>query len=111
MWKWLRQQPKDFYAAGFDAPVKRWDKWKICREINDFYRFEYHTFYVLYPFVADLLTLLRISIHMPTANDSFCGHPVYNWVITYSEACLRKTLGTDPWQYTCISYRQTIAFG
>jgi hypothetical protein len=24
--KWLRQQLKDFYAAGFDALVKRWDK-------------------------------------------------------------------------------------
>jgi hypothetical protein len=24
--KWLRQQSKDFYAAGFDAPVKRRDK-------------------------------------------------------------------------------------
>jgi hypothetical protein len=24
--KWLRQQSKDFYAAGFDAVVKRWDK-------------------------------------------------------------------------------------
>jgi hypothetical protein len=24
--KWLRQQSKDFCAAGFDAPVKRWDK-------------------------------------------------------------------------------------
>jgi hypothetical protein len=24
--KWLRQQPKDFYAAGFYALVKRWDK-------------------------------------------------------------------------------------
>jgi hypothetical protein len=23
--KWLRQQLKDFYAAGFDALVKRWD--------------------------------------------------------------------------------------
>jgi hypothetical protein len=34
--------------------------WRICQEINVFYRFEYHTFYVLYPFVADLLTLLRI---------------------------------------------------
>jgi hypothetical protein len=22
--KWLRQQSKDFYAAGFDALVKRW---------------------------------------------------------------------------------------
>jgi hypothetical protein len=24
--KWLKQQPKDFYASGFDALVKRWDK-------------------------------------------------------------------------------------
>jgi hypothetical protein len=23
---WLRQQSKDFYAAGFDALLKRWDK-------------------------------------------------------------------------------------
>jgi hypothetical protein len=23
---WLKQQSKDFYAAGFDALVKRWDK-------------------------------------------------------------------------------------
>jgi hypothetical protein len=26
VWKWLRQQSKDFYAAGFDALIKRWDK-------------------------------------------------------------------------------------
>jgi hypothetical protein len=26
MRKWLRQQSKDFYAAGFDALLKRWDK-------------------------------------------------------------------------------------
>jgi hypothetical protein len=24
--KWVRQQSKDFYAAGFDVVVKRWDK-------------------------------------------------------------------------------------
>jgi hypothetical protein len=24
--KWLRQQPEDFYAVGFDALIKRWDK-------------------------------------------------------------------------------------
>jgi hypothetical protein len=24
--KWLRKQSKEFYAAGFDALVKRWDK-------------------------------------------------------------------------------------
>jgi hypothetical protein len=26
VFKWLRQQSNDFYAAGFDALVKRWDK-------------------------------------------------------------------------------------
>jgi hypothetical protein len=26
VWKWLRQQSKDFYVAGFDALVKRCDK-------------------------------------------------------------------------------------
>jgi hypothetical protein len=26
VWKWLRQQSKDFCAAGFDTLVKRWDK-------------------------------------------------------------------------------------
>jgi hypothetical protein len=31
--------------------------WRICREINVFSRFEYHMFYILYPFVANLLTL------------------------------------------------------
>jgi hypothetical protein len=25
--KWLRQQSKDFYAAVFEALVKRWDKY------------------------------------------------------------------------------------
>jgi hypothetical protein len=30
--------------------------WRICREINVFPRFEYHMFYVLYPFAAYLLT-------------------------------------------------------
>jgi hypothetical protein len=24
--KWLRQHSEDFYDAGFEAPVKRWDK-------------------------------------------------------------------------------------
>jgi hypothetical protein len=26
VWKWLRQQSKDFYEADFSALVKRWDK-------------------------------------------------------------------------------------
>jgi hypothetical protein len=31
--------------------------WRICREINVFPTFEYHIFYVLYPFVSYLLTV------------------------------------------------------
>jgi glutathionylspermidine synthase len=46
VYKWLRQQSKYFYAVGFDALVKRWDRcWSmICREINGIPRFEYHMF-------------------------------------------------------------------
>jgi hypothetical protein len=64
--KWLRQQSHDIFAAGFDALVKRWDK---CINVGGGYvekykfffsRFEYHMFYVLYPFVTYLLTLPRI---------------------------------------------------
>jgi hypothetical protein len=32
--KWLRQQSKDFYAAGFDALVNRWDK---CINVGEGY--------------------------------------------------------------------------
>jgi hypothetical protein len=30
--------------------------WRICREINDIPRFEYHMVWVLYPFLICLLT-------------------------------------------------------
>jgi hypothetical protein len=33
--------------------------WRICREISAFSTFEYHTFYVLYPFMTYLLTFSR----------------------------------------------------
>jgi hypothetical protein len=57
--KCLRQQSEDFYARGFDALVKQWDK---CISVDGGYvekytffsKFEYHMFYVLYP--CDLLT-------------------------------------------------------
>jgi hypothetical protein len=32
--KWLRQQLEDFYAAGFDALVRRWDK---CINVGEGY--------------------------------------------------------------------------
>jgi hypothetical protein len=37
--------------------------WRICREINVFSRFEYHLFYVLYPFVTFLLNVPRKYDH------------------------------------------------
>jgi hypothetical protein len=59
--KRLRQQSKDFYAAGFDALVKQWDK---CINVGEgyvekyvFFGFQYDMFYVLYPFMTHFLTL------------------------------------------------------
>jgi hypothetical protein len=44
--------------------------WRICREINVFPRFKYHMFYVLFPFVTYLLTLIRIyRVHYLTCGD------------------------------------------
>jgi hypothetical protein len=34
--------------------------WRTCQEINVFSTFQYHMFYVLFPFVTHLLTLPRI---------------------------------------------------
>jgi hypothetical protein len=33
--------------------------WRMCQEIHVFSSFEYHAFYVLYPFVTCILTLPR----------------------------------------------------
>jgi hypothetical protein len=32
--KWLRQQTKDYCAAGFDSPIKRWEK---CMNVDGGY--------------------------------------------------------------------------
>jgi hypothetical protein len=57
---------KNFYAAGFDALVKRWHKrvnvGGVYVEKYIFPRFEYHMFYVSYSFVTYLLTLPRITV-------------------------------------------------
>jgi hypothetical protein len=63
--KWLKQKSKDFYSAGFDALVKRWISVSMLVEDMSrnkcfFFRFEYHMFYVLYPFVTYLLTVPHI---------------------------------------------------
>jgi hypothetical protein len=62
---------KKFYAAGFDALVKRWDK---CITAGGAYFDKYMFFpgwnimffYVLYPFVTYLLTLPRIFNQKPS---------------------------------------------
>jgi hypothetical protein len=51
--KWLGRQSKGFYAAGYDALVKRWDKLSVLVEDmsrnNSFCSgFEYDMSYVLY---------------------------------------------------------------
>jgi hypothetical protein len=62
--KLLRQQPKDFYAAGFNALVRRWDK---CINVGGGYVEKFFflqvriSHCVLYPFVACLLTVPRIT--------------------------------------------------
>jgi hypothetical protein len=58
--KWLRQQSKDVYAAGFDALVKRWDK---CINVGGGYIKKYMFFpgsnitcFLRFIFVCDLFT-------------------------------------------------------
>jgi hypothetical protein len=74
--KWQRQQSKDFYAAGFDALVKRWDKCISVRgrdvEKHVFFSGSNITFYVLYPCVTYLLTVPRI-IYSSTTLRPFVG--------------------------------------
>jgi phage terminase large subunit-like protein len=60
----LKQESENFYAAGFEALMKQWDK---CIPVGgdmlrnkSFSSFEYQMFYILYPFVTYLLTLLYI---------------------------------------------------
>jgi hypothetical protein len=64
--KWLRQQLKRLLCCGFRRTGKAMGQfyqcwWRVYGEINVFFpRFQYHMFYVLYPFVTYLLTLPRI---------------------------------------------------
>jgi hypothetical protein len=64
--KWLRQQSIGFYAAGFDALVKRCDE-RIDAGLEYvenyfFFMFEYNMVEVLYPSVTYLLTPLQSRV-------------------------------------------------
>jgi hypothetical protein len=61
--------------------------WRICREVHVFLTFEYHMFYVLYPFVTYLLTLPRTSF-FPVGTK--LGKP-YLWFE-------RLHVGGNPWK-------------
>jgi hypothetical protein len=50
--------------------------WRICRETNVFSKFEYHMFYVLYPFVTSLLTFPRKYLK-ETYFLMLSSHPTY----------------------------------
>jgi hypothetical protein len=76
--KWLRQQPKYFYAAGFDAALAK--RLENCINVGGGYmspRFEYHMFHVLYPFVTYLLTLLHTDVRTDRRHSK--NHLLYSW--------------------------------
>jgi hypothetical protein len=61
--------------------------WGICREINVFPRFEYHTFYVLYPFVTYLLApppnIRFVFSHSVTGSSVVCPHLMILLTLNY----------------------------
>jgi hypothetical protein len=61
------KQTEDFGAAGFDALVKRWDKWRICRNISFFFSVS-HVFRFIS--ICDLYTdsLVCTSVDINVAN-------------------------------------------
>jgi hypothetical protein len=65
MRKWLSQQSKDFYAAGFDALAKQWDK---CISVGGGYVEKYMFFF----FQFQISHVLRFTfyIHLWPFNDS-----------------------------------------
>jgi hypothetical protein len=90
--KCLRQQSKRLLCSGFRCADKRWDKGISvgggCVEKTLFFsRFEYHIFYVLYPFVIYSLTLPRSSVV-----GSY--HGLFNFLKVLTRAFLpaRKTI-------------------
>jgi hypothetical protein len=83
--KWLRQQLKYvLLCCGFRRTGEAIGQvyqcwWRICREINVLHSFEYHMYYVLYPFVSYLLTLLRINKTHWVIHNGICIHILQMW--------------------------------
>jgi hypothetical protein len=64
--------------------------WRICREINILSRFEYHMFYVLYPFVTYLLLLP--CTHLPLLLRTVKR---YNCITSASPIAIRRILNLE----------------
>jgi hypothetical protein len=63
--------------------------WRICREIDVFSRFEYHMFYILYPFVTLLLTLpvlSRDTVALPLFPQSLMGN-CWHFFFKFGHCC------------------------
>jgi hypothetical protein len=82
--KWLRQQSKDFYVAGFEALVKRWDK---CISVGGGYAEEY-----VFPQDRISHVLRFISIcDLFTDSPSYKRKSVYNWISRSTRYCCKAT--------------------
>jgi hypothetical protein len=68
MRKWLRQQSKDFYAAGFNALVKRWEKYIVaCYATKDAVRIGNPFYYKILARNYNYSQLFLTPLHMYTA--------------------------------------------
>jgi hypothetical protein len=84
-----------FHGKAMGQVYKCWCR--IYREINVFPRFEYHTFYVLYPFVTYLLTLPRILLpvflfSVVFQNPDFDDIGYVTNTMTNSRSCIRWSI-------------------
>jgi hypothetical protein len=70
--KWSRQQSKDFYAAGFDALVKRWDK---CVSVGVGYVKKQMFFHVWIPHVLCFISICDLFTDSP----SYIHDPSWTW--------------------------------
>jgi hypothetical protein len=103
----------DFYAVGFWHIGKAMGQvyqcwWRICQEINVFPRFEYHMFYILYPFVTYLLPLPRKRPQCPQSYPGY-GDMLYQLL----NPCCHShylTHGTTPAWYELVPEQAKIFF-
>jgi hypothetical protein len=87
VWKWLRQQSKDFFGAGFDALGKRWNK---CITVGgryvEKYFFQVRISRVLrFVSICDLFTDFSFYYDILYPGDETRGSaiPIYSRVVTF----------------------------